>query len=113
MKTLEANADASQMAASVAPEDIHCGDYIAVLNVIYEYPSFLWCCDAASVQPDEPVRIQLQQRGGGTPLKVKAICLPFVFVKTPNGKSFTYDIRQTQFVRLNADYAKEVWNELK
>jgi hypothetical protein len=28
-------------AASVAPEDVHCGDYIALLSVIHEYPSFL------------------------------------------------------------------------
>lgn len=113
MKTIRIDKDACQLAKCVAPEDLNCGEFVAALNVIREYPSFMWCCDGSDVQPHEPVRIQYQESGSGTPLKVKAICLPFVFVKFPNGKSQTIDVRLTQFVRLNADYASVVWDEMK
>lgn len=103
----------SRLAASVAPEDLNCGDYIAALNVIYQFPSFLWCCDSSAVEPGEPVHVQFRAPGAGTPLKIKAICLPFVFVKLPNGSTQTLDVRQVQFVRLAPEYAKAVWKDCK
>lgn len=105
--------DCASLAASVAPEDLQCGDYVAILNVVYEYPSFLWCCDETTVSRDKPVRVQCLAPDGGTPLRVKAICLPFVFLKTPAGRSHTVDVRQVQFVRLHADFAKLVWKNLR
>ena len=109
MKTIRTSHDSPHLSASVAPEDLHCGDYVAALNVVHQFPSFLWCCDSSAVAPDESVQIQFRAPGAGTPLKVRAICLPFVFVKFPNGNTQTMDVRQTQFVRLNRDYAKAVW----
>jgi len=103
----------TSLAASVAPEDLQCRDYVAVLNVIHEFPSFLWCCDATAVSPDQPVRVQCVAPDGGIPLRVKAICLPFVFLKTPDGRSHTVDLRQVQLVRLHPGYAKLVWKELR
>ena len=47
----------------------------------------------------------------GLPLKVKAICLPFVFVKKPCGKHRTLDFRQQRLVR-SPDYASVVWKTL-
>ena len=35
--------------------------------------------------PNEPVRIQWRPDDGGMPLKIKAICLPYVFAKAPTG----------------------------
>ena len=113
MKTFRAGSELPHLSASVAPEDLNCGDFVAALNSICELPSFLWCCDSSAVEPDEPVRIQFRAANAGIPLKIKAICLPFVFVKFPNGKSQTMDVRHTQFVRLNSDYARTVWKELK
>ena len=113
MKTLRTNSDSPHLSASLAPEDLNCGDYVAALNVVHQFPSFLWCCDASAVTPDEPVQVQFRAPAAGTPLKVKAICLPFVFVKFPNGNTQTMDVRQTQFVRLNSDYAAAVWKAMK
>ncbi len=113
MKTIRENGRSPGLAACVAPEDLNCDEYVAILNVVREFPSFMWCCDSSSVPPDEPVRIQFRAPDTGTPLKIKAICLPFVFVKSPSGIAQTLDVRQTQFVRLNSDYAAAVWKELK
>lgn len=113
MKTIREKQNSPHLAARVAPEDLNCGEYVAVLNIVHEFPSFLWCCDGSGVQPDEPVQVQFRAPSNGTPLKIKAICLPFVFVKCPKGTSRTMDVRQTQFVRLNDQYAAAVWKELK
>lgn len=104
--------ESPRLSAVVAPEDLNCGDYVAALNVVYQFPSFFWDCDS-TVPCDEPVHVQFRAPNAGTPLKIKAICLPFVFVKSPNGTTQTMDIRQTQFVRLHTEYAELVWDELK
>lgn len=113
MKSTFAESHASQMAACVAPEDLNCGDYVAALNIVHEFPSFLWDCDSNVVQPHEPVKVQFRAPDAGTPLKIQAICLPFVFVKCPQGAARTLDVRQTQFVRLTSEYAKTVWKEVR
>lgn len=102
-----------KLAASVAGEDLCVGDDVAILNQILEFPSFLWDYDAAILSPHEWVRIPRAARGAGTPFRVRAICLPFVFLKAPNGKSRTVDIRQVQLVRLDKSYAKLVRKALR
>ena len=101
------------LSASVAPEDLRCGDFVAVLSVIHEYPSFLWCCDSAMLPRDEPVRLQYMDVSDGRLLKIKALCLPFVFVKEPEGTYRTMDIRFCRLVRLSPKYARRVWRTLR
>jgi hypothetical protein len=99
-------------AASVAPEDLECGDSIAVLHEVVEFPSFLWC-DSVPRERGELVRVLHLPTGGGMPVKVIAICLPFVFVKSPFGHCQTLDVRQVRLVRLKKHYAKSVWRNIR
>ena len=101
------------LAATVAPEDLRCGDYVAVLSVTEEWPSFFWCCDSGMWPRDEPVCIRRIDTGDGAPLKVQSICLPFVFVKGPAGAYRTLDVRLHQLARLSPDYAKKVLKKLR
>jgi hypothetical protein len=111
MPTHTSTADDTALAASVAPEDLRRGDYVAVLNEIFELPSWLWC---DSMTPDEePVRIKYCATDAGMPLKIKAICLPFVFTKSADRQLQTFDVRQVQLVRLDRRYAKTVWKTLR
>lgn len=110
MNSRTTTTDQLSVAASVAPEDIKLGDFVAVLNEIEEFPSFLWS-DAPNAE--ELVRIRLIPAGSGKPLKVKAICLPFLFVRHPSGPYETLDIRRSQLVRLASTYAKPVWKKLE
>ena len=112
MKTDVSITDDTALAASVAPEDLKCGDFVAVLIEVTEYPSFLWF-DLDATKRDELVRIRSIPSGSGLPWKVKAICLPFVFVKPPAGPCETIDIRRVQLVRLSERYGKTVWKELR
>ncbi len=50
---------------------------------------------------------------GGVPLKVKAISLPFILVKPPGQNCETLDIRLCRLARLDQDYAKLAWQELR
>jgi hypothetical protein len=100
-------------AATVAGEDLACGDYVALLNETVDFPSFLWDACGASLSPHELVRVKLIPGNAGHPLKVIAICLPFVYVKTPSGETATIDTRRTQLVRLNRKCAKAIWKKLR
>jgi hypothetical protein len=100
-------------AARVAGEDLDCGDYISLLNETVGLPSFLWNSCGATLPAHELVRLTMIPANAGQPLKVIAVCLPFVYTKTPGGEVATIDTRRTQLVRLNRQSAKVVWKALK
>lgn len=95
------------VAATIAPEDLACGQMVAVLNETCECLPVA-CFDTTSVAVGEPVRIRFKSVDKGTPLKVKGICLPFVFLEDPWGEYVREDVRSTEFVQLDKDYARLV-----
>jgi len=113
MNSQESSTVASDLAKMVAGEDLRVGDFVAMLNEVVEFPSFFWCCDSGLLPPHETVRIQWKARSAGEPLKVKAICLPFVLVKKAGGKCRTLDIRQCQLVKLSPRFAKKAYKAFK
>lgn len=112
METTREITGVATLSMRVAPEDLQRGDMVAALNIVQQYPSFLWG-ELEGLAPSEPVHVQYRAPFAGMPLKIQAISLPFVFVKLPSGKSQTMDIRQTQLVRLDSQYAETVWKALK
>ena len=112
MNARASQSDTTSVAASVAPEDLRCGDFVGILSEVLEFPSFYWC-DSVSSERDELVRVRYIPKHGGTPLKIKAICLPFVYVKSPGGQLQVIDVRQVQLVRLTRRYGKAVWKDLQ
>ena len=112
MKVRLQNDENCSTAATVAPEDLRRGDFVAVLSEIVELPTFLWFETLPGCQ-EELVRVRRLPTDDRTPLKVKAICLPYVFVKLPSGGCRTLDIRLSSLARLEKDYAKVVWKALK
>ena len=71
-----------------------------------------WPNHSHQLTPSEPVRIQQKASDGGIPLKVKAICLPFVFVKLPDGQHKMLDVRRQYLVRLSPGFARPVWKAM-
>ena len=96
------------MAASVAGEDIRRGDFLALLNVVSEWPTFYW----DSPPTEDVMRLKVIPADAGIPFKVRAVCLPFVYVKPPNGPIRTIDLRMAQVVRLDRAIARRVWRGL-
>ncbi|MHB8902664.1 MAG: hypothetical protein ACYC6Y_28220 [Thermoguttaceae bacterium] len=113
MKTPVTTTCVTRVGRCVAPEDLKRGDLVSLLTEVLELPSFLWCQDSQLLAPNEPVRMPWCPDDAGTPLKVKAICLPFVFAKAPGGDGRILDVRRCQLVRLSSDYARSVWKSLK
>ncbi|MBN2022746.1 MAG: hypothetical protein JW809_08110 [Pirellulales bacterium] len=113
MKTLSTTNRTTHVARTLAPEDLRPGDFVGILSETTELPSFLWQGELPAVAADEPVRVRWLGQDGGTPLKVKAICLPFVFVRAPRGGHRTLDVRQHQLVRLKRRYARGVWKAMR
>jgi len=104
----------TSLAQRVAPDDLRRGEYVAVLHEVCELPSFLWCCDSGVRAPDQVVEITYRPLPEDRePLKIVALCLPFVFVRRPNGEHRTLDIRGCSLARLDQEYAKAVWKGLK
>ena len=112
MKANETTSCKTCVSKSLAAEDLRCGDFVGILSEVHEYPSFFWCSDLHLHPPGEPVRMVCRASDGGTPLKVKAISLPFVFVKKPGGEPQMLDVRQHRLVRLAPEYAKAVWKAM-
>ena len=112
MKTRLQASESSSIAALIAPEDLRRGDFVAVLSEVIELPTFLWN-DALPSGRGELVRLRRLPTEDRAPLKIKAICLPFVFVKSPSGQHQTLDVRLATLVRLEKDYAKTVWKTVK
>ena len=111
MTTLKHMNHDGELAKTLAGEDVRCGDVVAILDVILEFPSFLWDDDPHVLPPQEPVYVRWRSAHTGKPLKVEAICLPYILVKTPKGRHKTLDLRQCRLVRLSDGYAKKAWKE--
>lgn len=97
---------ATSVAKLLAPEDVRAGDYVAVMRVTYEVPSFYWCGEPVLEDRSELVRLRMLPEQRTTPLKVVAVCLPFVLVSSPTGEARTLDLRRHQLARLDWSFAK-------
>ena len=113
MKTQALSQLEPRAAMTTAGEDLACGDYVARLNETVDFPSFLWDACGASLSPHEMVRLKVIPSTAGHPLRVIAICLPFIYAKTPGRETVTIDTRRTQLVRLHRKCAKLIWKALR
>ncbi|WP_437203645.1 hypothetical protein [Planctomicrobium sp. SH664] len=113
MKTQLHKHRSSTMARPVGPEDLRCGDFIAVLQEVVEVPTFPAgeCFVESSAMT--PQRYSYCPRRPAGPLRIEALCLPFVFVRNAKGQHRTLDIRLSQLARLDEDYSKTVWKLMR
>ncbi len=101
------------LAKSLAPEDVRVGQYVAVLRVTYEVPSYVWDgCDSFG-ERNELVRLAMVPDEPAEPLKVKAVCLPFVLVRSSSGHVRGLDVRRFHLARLDDTYARTAWKASK
>jgi len=113
MKTDALSPTETTVAATVAGEDLRCGDFIATFSQVWELPSFVWDGGDCSLRPEEMVRLKGIPCDAGQPRKVVGICLPFLYVAKPDQQTETLDLRRTQIVRLDQACAKVVWKAMK
>ena len=100
-----------QLSRVLAPEDIRAGQYISVLHVIYEFlPS--GCFDDAAWRPLEPLRVRCLPEAV-TPMRVVAVCLPYVLVRSARGRHGTIDVRRFVLSRVPKRYGRQVFKRLR
>ncbi|UCD74227.1 MAG: hypothetical protein JSV91_10600 [Phycisphaerales bacterium] len=99
----------SNISRAIAPEDIRPGAYVTILHVIDEFLPQILCGDDASWRSVQPLRVRWLPSGEHSPMKVKSVCLPFVFVKMPGGKHRSLDVRQHQLAEVSDEYARRVF----
>jgi hypothetical protein len=97
------------LARALAPEDVRPGDYVAVLDEVVEFPSWYWCDEPVLTGREEVVRVRYTPRDDALPMKVRAVCLPFVLVREPCGRERTLDVRRCRLARLHSDFAEASW----
>ena len=101
VKEFQAIKDSQALAKRLAPEDITRGQYVAVL-----FRSEQFTIGGMCGEPLRQVRFRELPMCPSTPMKVKAVCLPFVLVKSPAQEVTTIDVRVEELALLDKDYAR-------
>ncbi len=97
---------------TIAPEDIRASMYVAIASVLDEW--VVTQHDAPAGSPHAVVaRVRLLPLGELEPLKVKAVCLPFVLVTSPIRGARMLDVRQHELVALPDEFAQQAKRALK
>lgn len=100
----------SNIARTVAPEDIAPGAYVTILHVIDEFLPLVLDSNDASWRSVQPLRVRWLPCGEHAPMKVKSVCLPFVFARLPDGRHRTLDVRQHQLAEVSDAYGRSVFD---
>ncbi len=92
----------------LAPEDILPGMFIAIAAHTREiFPH--WLIGSTPNHVPDVVRISVRGCVDGTPLRVVAVCLPFVMTENAKGAIETLDVRQHTLVTIDEMFALEVF----
>ena len=89
-------------------DDLRPKDFVAILRIGYELPSYLWT-DQTALPPDQPVRLELIPDEAMNVYRVQQICLPFVLVKHPSGVKQMLDIRRHRLARLDPQFGQQAY----
>ena len=97
----------------LAPEDIQVGNFVTILQQVLELPTFLWLGETAAVDRERPVAYRHTPANSGEPLKVLAVCLPFVYVENTSGEPATLEVRRSELAELPASYVEVIRRKRK
>ena len=105
------NKHKSTLCRTLAPEEIQPGQHVALLHIVRQYLPYASIFDDPCLSPKSvsPKQVRWLPRGDNPPLRVRAVCLPFVLVEQPSGDVRTLDVRRCQLARLKATYALQAW----
>ena len=96
-------------ARSVVPEDLRVGDGVAVAHTDLQV---LADQDPPVGENYRVIKAHYIPHDAGDPLKVKAVCLPFVLAVNVAKQHVTLDVRRQHLVRLAPDYTRQAFKAL-
>lgn len=92
----------------LAPEDIAPGLFIAITGKYDEVMPY-WLFDSVPARGVEYLRVPSIDCADGEPLRILAVCLPFVLTEEADGRTRTLDIRQHMLASVDEMYALELF----
>ncbi len=95
-----------KVAKQLRADDIRVGEYVAVLCETYEWPA-VFCSgvfDAPTVH-----RATLVPNHTEDPVRIEAVCVPFVFVVDTAGKHRVLDLRRVRLARVSGGFGRAVF----
>lgn len=88
-----------------SPEDILVGDFVAITHTRYQLlPDNLDVVQGGAEV--EPIYLTAMPSESGTPLKVVALCLPFLMTEDASGMRIVVDTRREVLIKVSTAYAK-------
>jgi len=111
------NADTS-ISRTLAPEDIRPDMFVVIQDYVEEYLPEWSLTDPYLKGDGRPLRFRFMACdcpgcGHLMPMKVSAVGLPFVLVKTVKGVHRTIDVRRYRLAQLPEHYGRKVFKKLK
>jgi len=94
-----------KVARQVRPDDIRVGDYVAVLCETYEWPVFFCGTDFGPTSQ----RATMIPNATEDPVRIEAVCVPFVFVVDPGGERRVIDMRRVRLARVAKRFGRAVF----
>jgi hypothetical protein len=101
------------LATGVAGEDVLEGDFVTITQRTIAVPAYFWDSSDSWLRTEQLVRLRLIPHDAGLPVKVIAICLPFVYARRPNRTIQVIDLRREEISKLEADRGKRIWREMQ
>ena len=103
---------------TLAPEDIRPDMFVVIQDYVEEYLPEWSLTDPHLKGDGQPLRFRFLPCdcpgcGHLTPMKVSAVGLPFVLVKTIKGAHRTIDVRRYRLAQLPDHYGRKVFKKLK
>lgn len=103
----------TSIAHRVAPEDLRRGMYVAVLSITHELLP-LFCESAWLFERSEPCRMAFWPDAEETgPVKIIAVCLPFVLVKEAQGRVRTMDVRRHRLAVVTEEFGRTCFKRVR
>ncbi len=96
---------------TLPPEDIRAGQFVSVLNELYELPRS-WLGSAMPGESPMTTLVCLPDEDE-VPMRVVEVCLPFVLAERADGKPRTLDVRRFRLARVSPKFARKVFSRMK
>ena len=103
--------DILSLTRTLAPEDISTGMYVAILHETWQ----LIPCDQTAWRGRivDPLEVTIRPCDDCHPLRVKAVCLPFVAVSAAEDGTRVLDVRRHRLGAVDPAFARLVWKRLR
>lgn len=113
MRTEVTTGSRRTVARPLATEDIRRGQFVCLLAEVDEFLPCIYLHEEPGLRKVELLRVQSLPCGEAQPLKVVAVCLPFVLAAKPDGAARTFDVRRHRLARVTAEFAEAAFRLAK